>query len=568
MVEDDNHRRISRKKKGPSGPVIEDLSGKKSVSQNANEDNPQQNMASSPENSPQPNPEQSEEQNEIESSNVHNGKDIANQEAAGVVPESVSDSQGSEESPQWNAADAGSMDNVQQETEENPEQTAEESTSESQGSSMQSISDLDQREKEKSELLERAIGAEKGTEAGEGVNEGKLSVSRGRRSKDKSKSRSSRKSSVSARSEQKGKRISMPRLFAKKNRGKGAQAALDTVNATSDSTGQVSRLIFTRQLITTKDKLSPSSEKTRSSKKMTVITTGRVNVALPNPSPALKISLRFFRTYFESRAQRYSKLEENLRKAKMPYSAVQYLSFATFISIVIAGVIAAFSVFLFIVLGPLGILAVVFGGVGIMAFVGVFLSLPSSTANKRKKDIESKIPIAISYIATMASADMPIDVILRELGESPEYGEVAKEAKSISMSSRVFGNDIVTAMREGARNSPSRKFSEFLQGIVTTVTSGGNLKEYFKAKATQYQDELNTIIKSNAESIGILAESYVTVGVAFPLMLIVILGVVAALESASTGMAIVLYLIVLMIIPLITISFSFLISSTIKEVNV
>ena len=252
----------------------------------------------------------------------------------------------------------------------------------------------------------------------------------------------------------------------------------------------------------------------------------------------------------------------------MPYSAVQYLSFATFISIVIAGVIAAFSVFLFIVLGPLGILAVVFGGVGIMAFVGVFLSLPSSTANKRKKDIESKIPIAISYIATMASADMPIDVILRELGESPEYGEVAKEAKSISMSSRVFGNDIVTAMREGARNSPSRKFSEFLQGIVTTVTSGGNLKEYFKAKATQYQDELNTIIKSNAESIGILAESYVTVGVAFPLMLIVILGVVAALESASTGMAIVLYLIVLMIIPLITISFSFLISSTIKEVNV
>lgn len=563
MVDNGKKPRISRRKKESTGPVIEDMNS--SVREN---DNP-------PENSFKQDLDQAHNDSEhfyTEDSGSNSGpaemnKERVDEEATGFTNEGVQKIKESDVNVTGNEDyESSPLKDSEQVSEKGPYSLNEEQESRAPESDMQSISDLDEKENEKSELLERAIGGERGSESGTSEDRRKISTSRGRKSKDKS--RSSRKSSVSVKSEQKGKRISLPRLFARKNSGKNTQLALGPEGSTTDSTGQVSRLIFTRQLITTKDKLSPSTDKTRSSKKNTVITTGRVNVVLPNPSPALKMSLRLFRTYFEGRSQRYAKLEENLRKAKMSYSAVQYLSFATFVSIVIAAVIAAFSVLLFIILGPLGILAVVFGGVGILAFVGVFLSLPSSTANKRKKDIESKIPIAISYIATMASADMPIDVILRELGESPEYGEVAKEAKSISMSSRVFGNDIVTAMREGARNSPSRKFSEFLQGIVTTVTSGGNLKEYFKSKATQYQDELNTIIKSNAESIGILAESYVTVGVAFPLMLIVILGVVAALESASTGMAIVLYLIVLMIIPLITIAFSFLISSTIKEVNI
>lgn len=286
------------------------------------------------------------------------------------------------------------------------------------------------------------------------------------------------------------------------------------------------------------------------------------------PSPFLKISLKLFREYFQARESKFSKLEDNLRKAKMPYSSVQYLSLATFVSLMMAAVGGILISFFAYLLGPFYILAIAAGVLAIMSFIGVFLSLPSSTAKKRKKDIESKLPMALGYIATMASADMPVDQILFELGESPEYGAVAKEAKSISLATRVFGKDIISALRDGAKYSPSAKLAEFLQGIVTTVTSGGNLKQYFKTKAVQYQGELSTLIRANGESIGILAESYVTVGVAFPLMLIVILGVVASLQASSSGMIIVLYLIDLLIIPLITGAFAFLVSSTIKEIKV
>ncbi len=291
-------------------------------------------------------------------------------------------------------------------------------------------------------------------------------------------------------------------------------------------------------------------------------------IELPAVPVHMKLGLFFFRNFYSKR-QNNDKLETALRKAKMPYSAIQYYSMITIVAIIagLAGILAisAFAlvtgIFLWYAYPALG------GIVGLMALLA--LNSPQSLVNKRKKDIDSKLPMALAYIATMASADVPVETIMYELGKSYEYGEIAKEAKAISASSRLFGNDIVTALREESKYSPSLKFAEFLQGITSTVTSGGNLKDYFTMKAVQFQSELSTVIRANAESVGVLAESYVTVGVAFPLMLLVILGVMAALSpSGSGGLTLVLYMVVLAIIPAITFGFTFLVSSTVKEVDV
>lgn len=291
-------------------------------------------------------------------------------------------------------------------------------------------------------------------------------------------------------------------------------------------------------------------------------------IELPPVPLHMKLGLFFFRNFYSKR-QNNEKLETALRKAKMPYSAIQYYSMITVVAIlsILVGLIgiSVFSLvtgmFLWYAYPALG------GFVGLGALVS--LNSPQSLVNKRKKDIDSKLPMALAYIATMASADVPVETIMHELGKSYEYGEIAKEARAISASSRLFGNDIVTALREESKYSPSLKFSEFLQGITSTVTSGGNLKDYFTIKAVQFQSELSTVIRANAESVGVLAESYVTVGVAFPLMLLVILGVMAALSpSGGGGLTLVLYLVVLAIIPAITFGFTFLVSSTVKEVDV
>ena len=178
------------------------------------------------------------------------------------------------------------------------------------------------------------------------------------------------------------------------------------------------------------------------------------------------------------------------------------------------------------------------------------------------------LTLALGFFATMASADIPIDIIMRELGNAIQYGEISREARSIWLRSTLFGQDIVTSIRTAVKNSPSQRFSEFLQGIITSVNSGGDLKLYFIAKADQYQNELSTLIKQNSNSLGILSESFVTVGVAFPLILLIIVGVVAYLSPGSpAGLVDLLFFTVAVIIPVILILFAYFFRSTMGEIE-
>ena len=263
-----------------------------------------------------------------------------------------------------------------------------------------------------------------------------------------------------------------------------------------------------------------------------------------------------------------SRIDVTLQKAKMPLTGVEYLSrvfMGALIFIIVSGVFA--NIFA-LRLPHYAFLAFAIWFMTIVVYFTLMVELPNSVSGSRRKKIDAVLPIAMGYIATMASADVSVDSILYELSKSEEYGELAREAKGISITTKLFGKDIVTAIKEGASLTPSIKLSEFLQGIITTVTSGGDLKEYFKQKALQYETELSTVVKRNSESLSVMAESFIIVGVTFPLILMIIIGVVASLTpDPSPVLSLVLYLIVLVIIPVIAVMFALILSSTINEVK-
>ena len=67
------------------------------------------------------------------------------------------------------------------------------------------------------------------------------------------------------------------------------------------------------------------------------------------------------------------------------------------------------------------------------------------------------------------------------------------------------------------------------------------------------------------ETLGLLAESFVTVVVAFPLFLVVILAIMAIVGGNSGGTVMILYLVVLLMIPLAQFGFIFIIWNSEKE---
>ena len=266
-------------------------------------------------------------------------------------------------------------------------------------------------------------------------------------------------------------------------------------------------------------------------------------------------------------------LDENLVKAHIRMRSDEYMAvvYATTVVVGIATIIAGAVVgYLFVSSGSLllglliGILLPVFGTIGTYF---VLQGTPGSKAKDRGRKIDRKISPAMSFISAMSSADVNVDQIFRELGKQKIYGEVAEEAAWITRDTELLGVDILTAIRNGAQRTPSKRFQDFLQGVVTTATSGGQLKPYFLLKAEQYERENKLEQLQRVETMGLLAETFVTVVVAFPLFLVIIVAIFAVIGGGGVFMIDLLWGIVLAMIPLSQFGFIFFMYSIAQEMT-
>jgi len=252
-------------------------------------------------------------------------------------------------------------------------------------------------------------------------------------------------------------------------------------------------------------------------------------------------------------------LEDALIKAHMKIRPEEYTA-VVWMNTIFAGIGGAIAgiiigLLLFSILGLLIAIALV-AMVPIMTY---FISgaMPSSRAKSRESDIDKKLNSAMSFISAMASANVNIDVIFKELSRQEIYGEVREEAEWITRDTELLGLDILTAIKEAADRTPSQKFRDFLQGVITTSTSGGQLKPYFLVKAEQYEKENKLEMRSRMETLGMLAESFVTVGVAFPLFLVIIMAIMSVVSKNAGGTIMLLYAVVLGMIPGVQFAFIF-----------
>lgn len=209
--------------------------------------------------------------------------------------------------------------------------------------------------------------------------------------------------------------------------------------------------------------------------------------------------------------------------------------------------------------------AVVFGLLifGSLTYVA-FLLYPSVIAGNRKRNIDATLPYAINYVTAMSTAGITPAEVFRLLGESMIYGESAVEARYIAREIDIFGRDLIDAMRIVSATTPSQRMKDFLQGAMASISSGGNLTDYFRTKADQYALENRQTQKLFLDTLGLIAESYVTALVAGTLFLIILQSIMSVLSGDSNPMF--LSVIIYFIIPFGSLMFVIMISSMTPEV--
>jgi archaeal flagellar protein FlaJ len=286
--------------------------------------------------------------------------------------------------------------------------------------------------------------------------------------------------------------------------------------------------------------------------------------------------------------EQYSQLRNDLISARLKTSFEVYLSTA-FVSSILVGLLSAtflglitwmlklpnlikykgevpaFILFLsqhILIIGTVVVVIfslLVFGGIT----YAIFIVYPSVVAGNRRRNIDATLPYAINYITAMSTSGITPAEVFRQLGNSPIYGESSVESRYISREIDIFGRDLIDAIRIVSASTPSLRLKEFLQGAMASISSGGNLTDYFRNKANQYALENRQTQKMFLDTLALIAESYVTAMVAGTLFLIILQSIMSVLGGDSKPMF--LYLIIYLMIPFGTIMFVIMISSMTPE---
>jgi len=253
-------------------------------------------------------------------------------------------------------------------------------------------------------------------------------------------------------------------------------------------------------------------------------------------NPFQRLSYQTFYGMAKRSAERNYSLREYLEKGHMPVLAEVYIAtmwMATLITAVV-GVMA------FLLLGFLIIPMLMGAGMADLAPILSLVSLavlasplfvflgfkmwPRMRVKQRASDIEVYLPYAANFVAAMAAANAtPQKIFMSLAAQKHIYGEVSDEARWIYRDMTLLGTDLLTALKRAVKRSPSTMWQEFLQGVVGTLTSGGDLKLYFLNRGEYYMIANRREQKSFLDTLAFMAESYVIVAVAMPMFLMIIL---------------------------------------------
>ncbi|WMW22597.1 type II secretion system F family protein [Methanolobus mangrovi] len=190
----------------------------------------------------------------------------------------------------------------------------------------------------------------------------------------------------------------------------------------------------------------------------------------------------------------------------------------------------------------------------------IFMSLPEIQANVRSTRINQSLPHSTAYLYAMSrGGGLNLLDIMKSLAENYHiYGASAEEIGFLVKDMEYYGTDLLKAIDRAGQRTPSKKFKDFLDGLTSIVTSGGDVSSYLKAKSDQYRLTATKEQKIFFETLGVLAEVYISAFVAGPLFLITILVVLGLMNSSAASM---LEFIVYVVIPIGTVIFLVLLNS-------
>ncbi len=257
----------------------------------------------------------------------------------------------------------------------------------------------------------------------------------------------------------------------------------------------------------------------------------------------------------------FMNIGQDLIKANMGYVPGSYISvmlFSTLIFLFVAILLVIFLLFFSIGIDFTFItMATESIGARLLKFFWIIFLLPLITffgmyfyPNAEKaylgNKIDQELTFATIHMSAISQSMLEPSKIFEILIATKEYPFLEREFIKLINQVNIYGYDVVTSLRTVASNTPSSRFAELLNGIATTIDSGGSLSDFFDKRANTLLFEYKIEREKYTKSAETFMDIYISVVIAAPMIIMLLLimmsisGLGVALSSSGITLVMVL----------------------------
>jgi flagellar protein FlaJ len=228
-------------------------------------------------------------------------------------------------------------------------------------------------------------------------------------------------------------------------------------------------------------------------------------------------------------------LDAKLKSSRLRFTLKEYLSLAllfTMVSFVVSMVVGSFLLSMFT---EQAIFSYTFAIVlAFLASGGTFILFywyPNIKSGSIKTRIERDLPFAVASMTASASSGTHPAEIFKMM--SIRRGVIGEDCKRIYRDAKMFGTDISSAMVKVANRTPSLAWSELLWGLVSVITTGGDMYKFLSDKTKDSMQQYRRMLEAYSRQINFYTEIYITLIIVGTLFFIVLSSVMSPLVGGN-----------------------------------
>ena len=249
----------------------------------------------------------------------------------------------------------------------------------------------------------------------------------------------------------------------------------------------------------------------------------------------IEMSVRLFGGIIEPYLDYFDPLEVKLKSASIKLSLKEYLSISLLSSLLAFIISMPVMSFVFSIFTARAIFSYTLGIIVSFLISGasfvLFYSYPIMRAKNLQTGIDQDLPFAIASMTAAASSGTHPMEIFKML--TVRKGVIGEDANRIYRDVKMFGTDISSALAKVANRTPSLTWSELLWGMISVITTGGDVYKYLTEKTAVSMQTYKRMLDSYSDQINFYTEIYITLIIVGTLFFIVLSSVMSPLVGGD-----------------------------------